>query len=318
MVFIGLSDGMADPSIEQMRVFAAVVEAGSFSAAARALGRAQSAVTYAIQGLEAQAGAPLFDRSGYRPVLSEAGRALLPCIQAILGAADGFQAVAGGLSAGLEAELTLVVEAMFPMSQLVSALRELQQRHPSVQTRIEVESLAGARRSVIDGRADMGLIVALDLDPEGLQAAPVGEIELVVVCAPGHPLAAIRRPLLPDDLVDHLQLVFSERSDAGRTPDRGVVARRTWRLADLGAKRSMLLAGLGWGSMPRHIVEDDLATGRLVRLAPALWDGRNRMPRLPISVARRRDRAPGIAGRWLFERLARGGVAEVALTGRTD
>ena len=121
---------MSDPSVEQLRVFLAVVEAGSFSAAARALGRAQSAVTYAVQGLEAEAGVQLFDRSAYRPVLSEAGRALLPCVQAILGAVDGFHAVAGGLSAGLEAELTVVVEAMFPMSRLVGALSELQGSYP--------------------------------------------------------------------------------------------------------------------------------------------------------------------------------------------
>ena len=79
-----------------------------------------------------------------------------------------------------------------------------------------------------------------------------------------------------------------------------------------------LLAGLGWGSMPRHIVEDDLATGRLVRLRPASWDGRNRLPRLPVSVVRRRDRAAGLAGRWLFDRLATVGADEVALTGQRD
>jgi len=309
---------MSDPSVEQMRVFLAVVEAGSFSAAARALGRAQSAVTYAVQGLEAEAGVQLFDRSAYRPVLSEAGRALLPCVQAILGAVDGFHAVAGGLSAGLEAELTVVVEAMFPMSRLVGALSELQGRYPSVQTRIEVESLDAARRAVLDGRADMGLVISPEVEPDLLMARPVGEIALVVVAAPGHPLAALSGPLHPEDLRDHLQLVVSSRTDGERTPDRGVAARRTWRLADLGAKRSMLLAGLGWGSMPLHIVEDDLATGRLVRLHPASWDGRNRMPRLPISVVRRRDRAAGLAGRWLFERLAALGTDEVALTGQSD
>ncbi len=309
---------MSDPSVEQLRVFLAVVEAGSFSAAARVLGRAQSAVTYAIQGLEAEAGVRLFDRSAYRPVLSEAGRALLPCSQAILGAVDGFHAVAGGLSAGLEAELTVVVEAMFPMSRLVGALAELQVRYPSVQTRIEVESLDTARRVVLDGRADMGLVISPDVEPDLLMARPVGEIELVVVAAPGHPLAAATGRLHPEDLRDHLQLVVSSRTDGDRTPDRGVVGRRTSRLADLGAKRSMLLAGLGWGSMPRHIVEDDLETGRLVALQTASWDGRDRMPRLPVSIVRRRDRAAGPAGRWLFERLAAVGADEVALTGQRD
>ncbi len=295
---------MYDPSIDHLRVFLAVVEQGSFSAAARAMGRAQSAITYAVQKLEAQAGLHLFDRAAYRPVLTEAGRALLPRAQAVLEAVGAFRTQADGMASGLEAELTLLVEAMFPMSRLLGALRDLQARFPSVLTRVQVESLGSAREAVLEGRADIGLIILSDGDAEVLQVRPVTEIELVAVAAPDHPLAARPGGLPVEDLRDHLQLVFSDRSSRGRWPDRGVVALRTWRLGDLGAKHAMLLAGLGWGSMPMHIVEDDLAAGRLVRLSPSAWDGFGRLPRLPVVAAHRRDRAPGEAGRWLFDRLA--------------
>ncbi len=295
---------MTDVSIDQLRVFLTVVETGSFSAAARRLARAQSAITYAIQKLEDQAGLSLFDRSAYRPQLNEAGRALLPCVQNILGGVDSFHAVAAGLTSGLEAELSIVVEAMFPMSRLVEALHELQKRYPSVQTRLQVESLGAARDAVLDGRADIGLIIPSEGSTDALVLKPVAEIELVVVAAPQHPLATLAGPLSLDDVKEHLQLVFSDRSTRGRWPDRGVLATRTWRLADLGAKHSMLLAGLGWGSMPVHIVADDLANGRLVQLRPAIWDGFSRLPRLPVVATRRRDRVLGIGGRWLFERLA--------------
>src|SRR5436189_303212 len=152
-------------TIDQLRVFRQVAETGSFSAAARAMHRAQSAVTYAVQKLEAQVGVDLFDRGGYRPVLSEAGRALLP-----------------------------------------RAVR-----------------LPGA-------------------------------------------LANIAGKIQPDQLRDHVQLVLADRSKLTEGRDFSVFALRTWRLADLGARHEMLLAGLGWGSMPVHMVEDDLAAGRLVRL----------------------------------------------------
>ena len=296
---------MLDPSIDQLRVFTTVVDQGSFSAAARSLDRAQSAVTYAVQKLEEQAGFDLFDRRAYRPILNEAGRALLPCIQSILEAVDGYHAVAEGLSSGMEAELSIVVEAMFPMSMLVTALQELQQRFPSVQTRLQVESLGATRAAVADGWADIGLIIPpTEGDLETLHLAPVTDIQLVVVAAPTHPLARLSGSISVDDMRDHLQLVFSDRVNPGRWPDRGVVGLRTWRLADLGAKHSMLLAGLGWGSMPLHIVEDDLSNHRLVRLQPRRWDGSASLPRLPVVVARRRDRVLGIAGRWLFERLS--------------
>ena len=296
---------MLTPSIDHLRVFTTVVDKGSFSAAARSLDRAQSAVTYAIQKLEEQAGFDLFDRSAYRPVLNDAGRALLPCVQSILEAVDGFHAVAEGLSSGLEAELSIVVEAMFPMSRLVTALQELQTLYPSVQTRLQVESLGATRAAVADGRADIGLIIPpSEGDMDSLQLVPVTEIQLVVVAAPGHPLAQVQGSISVDEMRAHLQLVFSDRANPGRWPDRGVVGLRTWRLADLGAKHSMLLAGLGWGSMPLHIVEDDLANHRLVRLQPRMWDGSASLPRLPVVAARRRDRVLGIAGRWLFDRLS--------------
>ena len=65
-------------TLDQFAVFAAVVDAGSFAAAARRMNRAQSAITYAIQKLEEQSGVVLFDRAAYRAELTEAGRALLP------------------------------------------------------------------------------------------------------------------------------------------------------------------------------------------------------------------------------------------------
>src|SRR3712207_2284264 len=106
-------------SLDQFQVFAAVVDEGSFSAAARRLNRAQSAVTYAIQKLEEQSGAELFDRSAYRPALTEAGRALLPRVRRILEEVDAFRTQARGISGGLEPELSMVVDAMFPMSCFV-------------------------------------------------------------------------------------------------------------------------------------------------------------------------------------------------------
>ena len=296
---------MSDPSIDQFRVFRAVVELGSFSAAARFMNRAQSAITYAIQKLEEDTGSALFDRSGYRPALSDAGRALLPSVQKILAAVDGYNDLAAGLSSGLEADLTLVVEAMFPMNALVGILHDLQERYPSVETRIRVEALGSAREAVLDGDADIGLIIPTEDDPETLFASLVTEIELVVVAAPGHPLAEAGGVIAMEALKAHLQLVFSDRAARGRWPDRGVIGQRTWRLTDLGAKHSMLLAGLGWGSMPLHVVAEDLAQGRLVQLRPAHWDHRPSLPRLPVVATRRRDRPLGIAGRWLFAQLTR-------------
>jgi DNA-binding transcriptional LysR family regulator len=297
-------------TLDQFQVFVTVADVGSFSAAARRLNRAQSAVTYAVQKLEEQTGATLFDRSQYRPVLSEAGRALLPRARRILAEVSDFRIQAHGIAGGLEAELSLVVDAMFPMPRLLDVLRDFQFAFPSVQTRIYVESLGAAVQTVIDAVADIGLIFAIN-DYPVLRHAPILEIELVPVAAPGHPLAARTGPLTADTVRDHVQLVLTDRSTLTAGRDHGVVAVRTWRLADLGAKHAMLLAGLGWGGMPRHLVADDLAAGRLVELPmadPSHW------PRLPMVVVTRTDKALGPAGRWMAERLTGGRCPSIDLS----
>lgn len=297
---------METPTLVQLETFLAVVEAGSFSAAARALGRAQSAITYQIQNLEEEAGVELFDRSAYRPTLSEAGRALLPRAQRIVEDVQAFRSQARGMAQGLEPEISLVVEAMFPMCQLLAALTEFQATFPTVQTRVRVETLGAAAQVLLDGAVDIGLVVSFADRMDELIAAQVTEVQLVAVCAPRHALTTHGGPLDDDALSEHVQLVLSDRSSLTHGQDRGVVSLRTWRLADLGAKHAMLLAGLGWGSMPRHTVADDLAAGRLVELRPLRWDGREGMPRLPVVAARRKADVLGPAGRWLLARLWEG------------
>ena len=296
-------------TIDQLRVFRAVAEAGSFSAAARGMHRAQSAVTYAIQKLEDQLGTELFDRSGYRPVPNEAGRALLPRATRILEELNAFGAQAGAIAGGLEPEVTLVVDAMFSTPTLVRVLREFQREFPAVTLRILVESLGATAQAVLDGSADLGIALDFAAAIPELEATPMGDVELVPVAAPGHALAKMKGRIEPEALRNELQLVLTDRSSLTRGKEYSVFSTRTWRLADLGARHEMLLAGLGWGSMPCHMVEDDLAAGRLVRLDIRRPDGMKSLPRPGVVLARRKDKVLGPAGSWLVGRLTVSGTS---------
>ncbi len=87
-----------------------------------------------------------------------------------------------------------------------------------------------------------------------------------------------------------------------RCSTRSVRARfSTWRLADLGAKRPMLIAGLGWGSMPNHLVTDELARGQLKRIGPAGFD--EMTARLVFSTAYSGERTLGPAAAWMINYL---------------
>jgi DNA-binding transcriptional LysR family regulator len=288
--------------LDQLLVLATVADTGSFARAARRLGRAQSAVTYAVGRLEAEVGAPLFDRSAYRPVLNATGQALLPRARRILSDVDAFRAQARGVAQGLEARLTIVISALAPMTLLAPGLADFHARFPHVPLRLSVAPMTGALMALSAGRADLGVVHALDPGLDGMDWALSLTAPLVAVAAPLHPLAGLPPPIPPSAMRDHLQLVLTD-PDAEDSPDRGVIAVNTWRVADLAAKHALLLAGLGWGSMPRPMVDDDLRAGRLTQLTPERWDGGEGMPVLHFAVAHSAGQPLGPAGRWLFDRL---------------
>ena len=108
-------------TLDQLRVFAAVADTGSFRAAARQLARVQSAVSHAIANMEAQLGVRLFDRAGHRPVMTPEGQALLANARDILLRVDAMRARAQGLGEGVELELSLVVDTLYPIAQVGAA-----------------------------------------------------------------------------------------------------------------------------------------------------------------------------------------------------
>ena len=125
-------------SLDQLRTFVAAADSGSFSAAGRQLGRAQSVVSQTIANLEGLIGVTLFDRGARYPVLTKQGRALLEQARAVTGAMDQFKARARGLSGGLEPELSVVINVLFPTPVLTQAVAGFQMRFPDTPLRISV------------------------------------------------------------------------------------------------------------------------------------------------------------------------------------
>jgi DNA-binding transcriptional LysR family regulator len=291
-------------TLDQIRLFLAVADTGSFSKAAKQLNRAQSAVTYGIQKLEAQFGIPLFDRAAYRPVLTEAGRALLPRARRIAEETNAFRDAARSLASGLEAELTIVLDSMFPIRAVVEALRAFTAKFPTVTPRVYVQSLGAAAELILDGTCMIGLIPLIFSDIAHLKHFPLFTIDLVPVVAPDHPLAVLNGPIDRHVLQQHVQLVLTDRSSLTAGHDYGVLSSRTWRLADLSAKHSMLLAGLGWGNMPSHLVQNDVAQGLLKVIRPTEFDPR--VAQLVMCGAYHADHRLGPAGQWMIEYLSAG------------
>jgi DNA-binding transcriptional LysR family regulator len=289
-------------TLDQIQIFLAVVDQGSFSKAARSLNRAQSAVTYGIQKLESQIGLALFDRAAYRPSLTEAGETLLLRARRIAEEANAFRDSARSLVRGLEAELTLVLDSMFPMPQVVEALRVFTAKFPTVPPRVYVQPLGAAAELVLDGSCMIGLLPLIFSDIALLKRFPLLTIDLIPVVSPDHELAHIDGPIETHILHRHVQLVLTDRSALTAGRDYGVLSGRTWRLADLGAKHAMLLAGLGWGSMPAHLVAQDIVQGKLKAIRPKEFDAST--AQLVMGGAYRADHRLGPAGQWMVDYLS--------------
>ncbi|WP_395332517.1 LysR family transcriptional regulator [Novosphingobium sp. BL-8H] len=287
------------PTFDQLRIFLAVVDTGSFAGAARKLNRAVSVVSYGISNLEAQLGLMLFDREGTRkPQLTVAGRAVLAEARGVAEGIDGLRAKVKGLLDGLEAEVDLAVDVMFPAERLGVVLRAFQTEFPTVQLRLHVEALGAITAMVLDGRAVIGISGPLFAGTGGLDSVATGTVALVPVAAPDHPLGRMTA-IPPGAGRNYTQLVLSDRSRFTEGRDFSVVSARTWRLADLGAKHALLRQGIGWGNMPLPMVEADLVSGTLVHL---------QMPDHPGGTYRfagiwRRDLPPGPAASWLIDRF---------------
>jgi DNA-binding transcriptional LysR family regulator len=287
-------------SLDQLRTFIATADEGSLSAAGRRLRRAQSVVSKTLANLEGQLGVKLFDRSGRLPVLTDQGRALLADARAVASNVDLLKAQARSLAGGLEPELSVAVDIMFPDSTFAAAVADFQKEYPTTLLRFVIESSAVVE-PVLSKRCALGVAGSWSLAPPQLTYDTLLTVRLPTVVSSGHPLAAYRRPIPLAVLNEYVHLTHIDPADI--SPALISVPRyaRVWRLSHLGAKLAFLRAGLGFGTLPLHLVEADLASGSLVQIV------REDAPRsghvIAMSAIYRTDAPPGPAGRWFIERL---------------
>jgi DNA-binding transcriptional LysR family regulator len=302
-------------SLDHLRMFIAAADEGSFSAGGRRLRRAQSVISQTLANLEAQLGVKLFDRSSRSPVLTRQGLALLAEARAVVSRMDAFKACAKGLSDGLEPELSVVVDVMFPLEQLTCAVAAFQTEFAATPLTLYVEALGAVLQPVLDGRCAFGVMGSLPTAPAQLTRERLLVVGMAFVASPTHPLASLKGPIPARVLAQHRQLVLTDRSELSKGKDFAVFSSNTWRLADLGAKHAFLLAGLGWGGMPVGVIEADLANGSLVKID--LEDIPDPNLVMPMYAVFRTDKPPGPAGRWLIERL-KSNVAPRARTAKAQ
>lgn len=260
-------------SSDSVQVFLAVLDRGSFSAAARALGRVPSAVSMTMAHLEAELGLALFDRQGREPRPTPAARALEPQARQLAAQLQQLNVQAQALHQGLEQCLTLAIAPELLAGRWSAPLAALAAEYPLLQVEVLAAPQADALALLHAGRAQLALVFerpSID-GSEGFQE--VGSETLVAVMAPQHPLlqAARGEPagtarLREEHLTGTRQIVVASRDPAQRDP-RFVLARHHWRTDNHIAALALIEAGLGWGRLPHALVRPRIAAGALVALS---------------------------------------------------
>jgi DNA-binding transcriptional LysR family regulator len=282
---------------DNVALFLAVLDHGSFSAAARSLGRVPSAVSMAIGHLEAELDLQLFDRSSREPRPTAAARALEPQARQLALQLRVLDAHALALTQGLENRLTLTIAPELMSARWSGPLAQLAAEHPLLDVEVLVAPQADALGLLHTGRAQLALVFERPrLDGrEGFQE--VGNETLVAVAAPRHALFHQAEALGEQHLVATRQIVVAGR-DAGVADPRLLFGRHLWHTDSPEAACGLLEAGLGWGWLPRSVVQWRLDAGTLQMLP---LQGLSNALSLCVDVVWSKERPRGLGARRFVE-----------------
>jgi len=288
-------------SLEQLQAFVAAAETGSFSAAARRLGKAQSVVSAAVANLEIDAGNALFDRTGRYPVLTGAGERLLVEARVILERCEHFRGVAKSLGEGVEARLVLAVDEIYPEETLGVLLEAFSQRFPAVELELLFPLMEDVSRLVLEGGADLGIMWRQEVLPAALGFHALGWMPMQIICAPDHPLAegAATARVDWEDLKRYRQLMVATRSDSEEKM-RLRVASDVWWVESQWVIVELVKRRLGWAFVPWHVAANSPAAAQLVSPALAFQEGD--WP-VAMELVWHKQRPLGKAATWLSERI---------------
>lgn len=276
-------------SLEQWRSLIAVVEAGGYGQAAEMLHKSQSAVTYAVQKIDAQLGVKAFEIQGRKAILTPTGQMLYRRALALVNEANDLERAAHRLSAGWEAEIQLAAEILFPSRLLLSCLERFGQESPGTRIELVETVLGGTSDALLKGETD--LVVSPRLPP-GYLGDFLMRIQLCAVAHADHPLHHYGRELTYRDLQAHRHLVVR---DSGSRRDRCTVSvevEQRWTVSQIATSIQAVSMGFGFAWLPAEHIRDELQSGLLKPLP--LREGGAREASLYLILANPDFAGPGV------------------------
>lgn len=249
------------PTLEQLNAFITTVETGSFSAAARKLGKVQSAVSQHISNMEADINHALFHREGRYPTLTKQGQQLLPQAKAVIAQHDRLSLQIQSLDSVVNTRLTLAIDEGIPYTRLSDTLEKIASLYPQ----LHIEILCASSKDIIElvkqKRATAGIIYNDELYPEHVDFESLGSVLFDIFVSPAHPLAQTHSPHV-DMLKLHRQLVIGSKN----TTYINALSPDIWQADNYYMLLELTKSGLGWSFLPQHLSKEALMNKQICKL----------------------------------------------------
>ncbi|MFT2092150.1 LysR family transcriptional regulator [Paraglaciecola sp. 2405UD69-4] len=241
-------------SIEQLTAFCAVASEKSFSAAARKLGKSQSALSISVANLEIDFGVSLFDRTSRYPVLTKHGESLLRDAEAILHQCSSMENRANSLAAELESQVTIAIDETIPFQLLNHNLAGFAESFAPVDLNILHPSSQYIQQLIEQGEASLGIMCAGTHYPKNIHFKRLGNIVFANVVHREHPLAKLPQVNF-EQLNQHRQLVYSPLLEKLPTSEY-LSATNQWKMSSYLTLMNTLCTGMGWATVPKQLMLD--------------------------------------------------------------
>lgn len=253
---------MAKPkiSLEQWRTLHAVIDCGGFAQAADFLHRSQSSVSYTVSKLQDQLAIPILMIKGRKAHLTEDGKIILDYSRQLVEDASKLESLAAHLNSGWEAEITLVVDNVFPTDLLMQVLKRFKSVSKGTQIKFKEAVLSGIIETLHNNEAD--IVIANHVPPDYLGNL-VTEVEFIAVASPDHELHKTDKLLIQHDLIKYLQIIIKDSGSHKPVNEGWQGANQRWTVSSFETAITMLKNNLGYCWLPVHQIQSALDCGDL-------------------------------------------------------
>lgn len=287
-------------SLEAIEIIDAIERTGSMSGAANILHRVPSTISYSVGKLEDQLNIKLFNRNGPKVSLTAAGNELLLEGRWLLRACADLELRLHKIASGFESELRIVFDSLLPSTVFIPYLHEFNALECGTRIRITSEVMTGVWEALQQDRADLIISVGDCPNWSGYQIHKIDAVDFAFCVAPTHPLVTAIQPIKLETLHEHTVIVVADSARSLPAKTVGLLSgQQRITVPNIDVKIQFQRAGLGFGFLPRILIEKDLQEGTLIELVVE----EPRSPEAVWLVKRANDKGEAVC--WWYKKLSR-------------